>query len=98
MNLAKYIKARVIALEHRYYGESQPRLDWTYSNLRWLTADQALADIANFCASLVPGKRVITIGGSYPGAMSSWFRNKYPHIALGALASSAVVDAVYDFY
>jgi len=30
--------------------------------------------------------------------MSSWFRNKYPHIALGALASSAVVDAVYDFY
>jgi len=40
----------------------------------------------------------VTIGGSYPGAMSSWFRNKYPHIALGALASSAVVDAVYDFY
>lgn len=30
--------------------------------------------------------------------MSSWFRNKYPHIAMGALASSAVIEAVYDFY
>jgi len=63
-----------------------------------LTADQALSDLAHFIVSLVPNQRVITIGGSYPGAMSSWFRNKYPHIALGALASSAVIDAVYDFY
>lgn len=98
MKLAKETKGRVIALEHRYYGESQPRPDWTYENLRWLTADQALADIAHFVAAMSPNQRVITIGGSYPGAMSSWFRNKYPHIALGALASSAVIDAVYNFY
>lgn len=39
----------------------------------------------------------ITIGGSYAGAMSSWFRSKYPHLTVGALGSSGVVLAVEDF-
>jgi predicted peptidase len=45
------------------------------------------------------GKRkIFVIGGSYPGAMAAWFRYKFPHIADGALASSAVVNAVKDFW
>ena len=39
----------------------------------------------------------ITIGGSYPGAMSAWFRFKYPHLTVGSIASSAVVNAIEDF-
>lgn len=39
----------------------------------------------------------ITIGGSYPGAMAAWFRNKYPHLTIGSIASSGVVLAVEDF-
>ena len=39
----------------------------------------------------------IVVGGSYPGAMSAWFRYKYPHIAMGSLASSAVVQAIADY-
>jgi hypothetical protein len=39
----------------------------------------------------------LTIGGSYPGAMSAWFRYKYPHLTVGALASSAVVNAIVNF-
>ncbi len=38
-----------------------------------------------------------TVGGSYPGAMSAWFRYKYPHLTIGALASSAVVNSILDF-
>ena len=39
----------------------------------------------------------ITVGGSYAGAMSAWFRSKYPHLTVGAIGSSGVVLAVEDF-
>ena len=35
----------------------------------------------------------ITVGGSYPGALSAWYRYKYPHMTIGSIASSAVVNA-----
>lgn len=39
----------------------------------------------------------ICIGGSYPGALSAWYRYKYPHLTIGAIASSAVINAIVDF-
>lgn len=39
----------------------------------------------------------ISIGGSYPGALSAWYRLKYPHLTIGAIASSAVILAIENF-
>lgn len=104
---AKEMKGRVFALEHRYYGKSHPVEDWSTENLRLLSADQGLADLANFGEQIsrglakehgIPMRRWIVVGGSYPGAMVSWFRQKFPHVAMGGLASSAVVNSIDDFF
>lgn len=39
----------------------------------------------------------ITVGGSYPGALSAWFKTLYPNHAVGAWSSSAVINAIEDF-
>ena len=48
----------------------------------------------------VPGGaplRFFVIGGSYSGALSAWFKIKYPDAAFGALSSSGVVNAIESF-
>lgn len=30
--------------------------------------------------------------------MSAWFRLKYPHLVVGALSSSGVINAIQEFY
>lgn len=39
----------------------------------------------------------ICIGGSYAGAVSAWYRLKFPFLTIGGLASSAVVNPIYNF-
>jgi len=103
--LAKENNALILALEHRFYGLSQPFGDLSTEHLRYLTVDQALADLANFIywaktnSSLNIGedRKFVTYGGSYPGALSAWFRYKYPHLTAGSVASSAVINVITDF-
>jgi thymus-specific serine protease len=46
--LAQEHNALMISLEHRYYGESQPVPDMSNSNMKYLTSEQALEDVARF--------------------------------------------------
>jgi len=39
MVMAKKFGARVLSLEHRYYGKSQPFNDLKTSSLRWLSSE-----------------------------------------------------------
>ena len=73
--------ARIFVLEHRFYGDSQPYDNWSLENLTKLSSQQALADIAYFLGQMnldMPTRQTIVIGGSYPGALSAWFRSRYP--------------------
>lgn len=47
-NLAQSNQGLLVNLEHRFYGESYPTIDMSTSNLKYLSADQALADLARF--------------------------------------------------
>lgn len=72
--------------------------------MKLLTSEQALSDLAYFVDQVnvnkmygVNGNPWISVGGSYPGALSAWFRYKYPHLTIGAIASSAVVQSIENF-
>ena len=39
----------------------------------------------------------ISVGGSYPGALSAWFKASYNSAVYGAWASSGVINAIEDF-
>lgn len=65
--------------------------DVSDANLRFLTTEQALADVSHFVThiksnSVTPGARdspVVVIGAHYSGSLAVWFRQKYPHLAQG---------------
>jgi pimeloyl-ACP methyl ester carboxylesterase len=100
--LAKKYRAHRVALEHRFYGDSQPFETLTPEHLRYLSMEQAIEDLAVFqryaqSALKLKGKW-IAIGGSYPGELSAFYRMKHPELVVGALASSAPVFAKADFF
>lgn len=75
----------------------------TAEGLKYNTVDQALADLAYLIETLrstrgeYESSKVVLFGGSYPGALSVWFRVRYPHLADAVYASGAVVAPVVAF-
>ncbi|MBA0547826.1 hypothetical protein Golob_018967 [Gossypium lobatum] len=96
LDIAPKFKALLVFIEHRFYGKSMPFGKDSYQSaktLGYLNSQQALADFAVLITSLKQNlsseaSPVVVFGGSYGG---TWFRLKYPHIAIGALASSAPI-------
>lgn len=98
-----------VILEHRYYGESFPVPDMSTPNLRFLTTDQALADTAYFAQNVKfegfedldltsNTTPYIAYGGSYAGAFVAILRKIYPEQYWGAISSSGVTEAIYDYW
>ncbi|GMR34130.1 hypothetical protein PMAYCL1PPCAC_04325, partial [Pristionchus mayeri] len=103
MQYAKQFGATVFDLEHRFFGDSRPINDMKTSSLKYLTTEQALADLAYFITSMnkehgFQNPKWFTFGGSYPGALCAMFRSKYPELTAGAVCSSAPLILSLDFY
>ncbi|KAF7242447.1 Thymus-specific serine protease [Varanus komodoensis] len=103
VEMARKYGALVVALEHRFYGASLNPDGLEDHNLRFLTSQQALADLLSFHRfitqkyGLMPSHTWICFGGSYAGSLAAWLRLKYPHLIFAAVASSAPVRAQLDF-
>ncbi|KAK9734298.1 hypothetical protein RND81_04G129500 [Saponaria officinalis] len=99
---APHFNALLVFIEHRYYGKSMPyggNIEIAYENAStqgYLSSTQALADYATLILDLKKNlsaidSPVVVFGGSYGGMLAAWFRLKYPHVAIGALASSSPI-------
>jgi Serine carboxypeptidase S28 len=103
--LAKRFNAAVVQPEHRFYGAYQPVQNATIPQLlKLLTPQQAIADMLRLVTvhlrettlkGCSPDRRsakycpLITIGGSYPGFLSTIFRLVHPDVVDAAYASAA---------
>jgi pimeloyl-ACP methyl ester carboxylesterase len=98
---AMSLNASVVALEHRYYGTSLPYPDETLAHMKYLTIHNALEDAAAFqqwATQILPLKgKWIAVGGSYPGMLAAFYREKHPELVVGAWASSAPVNVQESF-
>ncbi len=101
VNHAKKLKAHVVALEHRYYGKSQPFSELTTENLKYLSTENALLDAAAFIKYAAKNLNLkgkwLVVGGSYAGSLSAFMRMKFPDLVVGSLASSGPVQAKEKF-
>uniref|UniRef100_A0A914PG36 Serine carboxypeptidase S28 family protein n=1 Tax=Panagrolaimus davidi TaxID=227884 RepID=A0A914PG36_9BILA len=100
---AQNVSAGIWSLEHRFYGKSQPFKEQNVENLRYLSSEQYLADVANFIRTQnrnlnLSNPKWVVFGGSYSGSLALWFRQLYPDIAIGAVGSSAPIQPILDFY
>ncbi|KAJ1963992.1 hypothetical protein GGI12_001712 [Dipsacomyces acuminosporus] len=108
--LAQRTNGLVVAVEHRFYGKSNPLPDLSGASLKYHTVENILEDFASFVRAIksspsnvfsVPVSKyskVIVGGGSYPGNIAAWMRAKYPNLVTGAWASSAIVYSRLENY
>ncbi|XP_063370334.1 putative serine protease K12H4.7 [Cydia amplana] len=104
--LAELTKAALFYTEHRYYGNTRPSPDTSVEDLRYLTVDQALGDLAQFIQhvksdAFQSGRyrngSVGLVGCSYAGSMATWMKLGYPHLIDAAFSDSGPLHAQEDF-
>lgn len=92
----------------RYFGKSIPFPELTSETLRYLNLPNSIYDMTYFANTVElpwdsknethPSKSPwVLIGGSYSGALAAWTQQIAPGTFFQYHASSAVVQAIYDF-
>ncbi|KLO08444.1 peptidase S28 [Schizopora paradoxa] len=107
--IAQQQNGSTIVLEHRFYGLSNPYNNLSVASLQVHTIQQAIDDLVYFAQNaklpmpngdnVTPDKAPwVLIGGSYSGALTSWTMVNKPDVFFAGYASSAVVEAITDFW
>lgn len=101
---AKERKGISLAIEMRYFGESRPFGDDSYSleGLKYLSMEQMVEDIAYAIQRIVDNRffgiternQWIISGANEAGTLAAWVRAKYPSLSAGAIASSPYLPTV----
>ncbi|KAI9295774.1 peptidase S28, partial [Neoconidiobolus thromboides FSU 785] len=89
------------ALEHRYYGKSQPYPTFETKNLAYLSSKQMLYDILDFKNYLKNKYNInhfILTGGSYSANLAVWSKLNFDQDYLAIFASSPPLTLKEDFY
>lgn len=101
-SLARNLKGHLVALEHRFYGESMPTNKLTTSSLKTLHLDSAIEDLRSFQQFMMNEKGLkgkwVAAGGSYAGTLAAFYRLKHPEMVVGALSSSGPVFTKNEFF
>ncbi|KAF9535131.1 serine carboxypeptidase S28-domain-containing protein [Crepidotus variabilis] len=107
--LAAQQNGTTVFFEHRFYGQSNPYNNLSSESFRVHTIQQAIDDIEYFAKNVhlpMPNGDQMTpdrvpwvmMGGSYAGALTSWTMTNKPGLFAAGYASSAVVEAIGDFW
>lgn len=102
-------KGAGVIIEHRFFGESNPYPDLSVQSLQYLNLAQSVADLEYFAKNVqlpmsggdqvAPGQAPwILLGGSYSGALTAWTMAATDDVFFAGYASSAVVEAIVDFW
>ena len=104
-SIGNEMKAAQIALEPRYFGYSLPfgpKQSFTAENLKYLTIEQMIEDIA-FVIDRITSRNFFNItkknpwilsGSSYSAMIAIWFKAMYPDMVVGVYASSPIVPTL----
>ncbi|KAF8520564.1 serine carboxypeptidase S28-domain-containing protein [Gautieria morchelliformis] len=98
-----------VVLEHRFFGLSNPIDNLEDESLQLLTIDQAAKDLTYFAKNVhLPqpnGDKInadavpwILVGSSYSGALTSWTMVDQHGVFWAGYASSAIVEAITDYW
>ncbi|KAG5668713.1 hypothetical protein PVAND_016641 [Polypedilum vanderplanki] len=94
-DLANEFNGVIVLPHHRYFDESVVFEELTIENLRFLTVNQALEDLAHLIFNLRSSdsrylnSSVILVGWDYGASLAIWFSQRYPHLVTGIWASGA---------
>ncbi|KRZ75034.1 Myc box-dependent-interacting protein 1 [Trichinella papuae] len=99
--ISKQLNAVVVTFVPRFFDVNKPTGSASVDNLKYLSIEEVLADLAHLVHSLrskyPDSGKMVLVGAAHAGNLAIWFRLKYPHLCDGAIASGAPLQTTLGF-